>query len=111
MPLPLAAVWEQLQAEVERLTGEEAGLQILRATLEDEVRQRVGPPYRPDPAASNVRWGRQPGVDKWLAEGGCDCIGHAVDLFVGQLRVDGQREHLVGGALGHWKIPALVAER
>jgi transposase-like protein len=60
MPLPLAEVWEDLHAEVERWTGQ-AGLQILRAILEDEVTQKVGPPYRPDPAAEAVRWGRQPG--------------------------------------------------
>jgi len=60
LPLPLVEVWEELQAEVERLAGE-AGLQIVRALLEDEVRQRVGPPYRPDPAAGAQRWGRQPG--------------------------------------------------
>lgn len=52
LPLPLVEVWEELQAEVERLTGE-AGLQILHAILEEEVRQRVGPPYRPDPARGN----------------------------------------------------------
>ena len=60
MPLPLVEVWEEMQAEVERLTGE-AGLQILRAILEDEVRQRVGPPYQPAPGGANRRWGRQPG--------------------------------------------------
>ncbi len=60
LPLPLAELWEELQAEVERLTGE-AGLQILRAILEDEVTRRVGPPYRPDPAAGARRWGSQPG--------------------------------------------------
>jgi len=60
MPLPLVEVWEQLQARVEQLAGE-AGLQILHGILEEEVRQRVGPPYRPDPAAGAVRWGRQPG--------------------------------------------------
>ena len=60
IPLPLAEVWEELQAEVERLTGE-AGLQILRAILEDEVTRRVGPPHRPDPSAGALRWGRQPG--------------------------------------------------
>src|SRR3972149_341417 len=60
LPLPLVEVWEELQAEVERLAGE-AGLQIVRALLEDEVRQRVGPPYRPDPAAGGQRWGGQPG--------------------------------------------------
>lgn len=40
MPLPLVEVWEELQAEGERLTGE-AGMQILRALLEDEVSQRL----------------------------------------------------------------------
>jgi transposase-like protein len=60
MPLPLAEVWEDLHAEVERWTGQ-AGLQILRAILEDEVRQKVGPPYRPDAASEALRWGRQPG--------------------------------------------------
>lgn len=60
LPLPLAEVWEHLQAEVERLSGE-AGLKILCAILEDEVRQRVGPPYRPDPASAARRWGRQRG--------------------------------------------------
>lgn len=60
LPLPLVEVWEELQAEVERLTGE-AGLQILRALLEEEVRQRVGPRHRPAPASGNRRWGRQPG--------------------------------------------------
>ncbi len=44
----------------ERLAGE-AGLEILRALLEDEVTRRVGPPYRPDPATANQRWGHQPG--------------------------------------------------
>ncbi len=60
LPLPLVEVWEELQPRVEQLTGE-AGLQILRAILEDEVTRRVGPPHRPDPTSSAVRWGRQPG--------------------------------------------------
>src|SRR6266849_949939 len=60
LPLPLVEVWEELQPRVEQLTGE-AGLQILRAILEDEVTRRVGPPHRPDAASSSVRWGRQPG--------------------------------------------------
>ncbi len=58
--LPMAEVWEELQAEVEQWTGQ-AGLRILGAILEDEVTRRVGPPHRPDPAASAVRWGRQDG--------------------------------------------------
>ena len=60
VPLPMAEVWEELQAQVEQLTGE-AGLRIIGTILEDEVTRRVGPPHRPDPASSAVRWGRQPG--------------------------------------------------
>jgi transposase-like protein len=45
---------------VEQLTGQ-AGLQILRAILENEVTHRVGPPHRPNPTAGCVRWGKQPG--------------------------------------------------
>lgn len=60
LPLPLAEVWQELQAEVERLAGE-TGLKILRAILEDEVTQRVGPPHHPDLASGARRWGRQPG--------------------------------------------------
>ena len=36
VPLPIAEVWSELQAQVEELTGQ-AGLQILRAILENEV--------------------------------------------------------------------------
>ena len=60
VPLPMAEVWAELQAQVEELTGQ-AGLQILRAILENEVTRRVGPPHRPNPAAGCVRWGKQPG--------------------------------------------------
>ena len=60
LPLPLVEVWEELQAQVEQLAGE-AGLRILQEILNDEVRQKVGPPHRPDPAGGSVRWGRQPG--------------------------------------------------
>ena len=49
VPLPLVEVWEDLQPRVEQLTGE-AGMQILRAILEDEVTRRVGPPHRPGPS-------------------------------------------------------------
>ena len=59
MPLPVVEMWGELQADVERLAGE-AGLPILRAILEGEVRRRVGPPYRPDPASGARRWGSQP---------------------------------------------------
>jgi putative transposase len=60
LPLPLVEVWEELQPRVEQLTGE-AGLQILRAILEDEVTRRVGPRHQPDAASDCLRWGRQPG--------------------------------------------------
>ena len=50
MPLPMAEVWAEMQAKVEELAGQ-AGLQILRAILENEVTRRVGPPHRPHPTA------------------------------------------------------------
>ena len=60
LPLPLVDVWEELQPAVEHLTGL-AGLQIIRAVIEDEVRRRVGPRHQPDRGSSCLRWGRQPG--------------------------------------------------
>ena len=60
VPLLMAEVWEELQAQVEQLTGH-AGLRIIGTILEEEVARRVGPPHRPDPASSCLRWGRQPG--------------------------------------------------
>jgi putative transposase len=60
LPLPLVEVWEELQPAVEHLTGL-AGLQIIRAVIEDEVRRRVGPRHQPDPGSSCLRWGQQPG--------------------------------------------------
>ena len=60
LPLPMAEVWQELQAEVERLTGE-AGLKILSAVLEDEVRQKGGARYQPEPDGGARRWGSQPG--------------------------------------------------
>src|ERR1019366_9538766 len=60
LPLPLVELWEELQPQVEYLTGL-AGLKIIHAVIEDEVTRRVGPPHRPDPASGAVRWGRQPG--------------------------------------------------
>jgi putative transposase len=60
VPLPMVEVWEELQAQVEQLTGE-AGLRIIGAILENEVTRRVGPPHRPGPESGAVRWGRQPG--------------------------------------------------
>jgi len=60
VPLPMAEVWAEMQTQVEELTGQ-AGLQILRAILEEEVTRRVGPPHRPNPSAGCVRWGKQAG--------------------------------------------------
>ena len=60
VPLPMVEVWEELQAQVEQLTGA-AGLRIIGTILENEVTRRVGPPHRPDPVSGAVRWGRQPG--------------------------------------------------
>jgi hypothetical protein len=60
LPLPVVEVWEELQPEVEHLTGL-AGLKIIRAVIEDEVMRRVGPRHQPDPASSCLRWGQQSG--------------------------------------------------
>lgn len=60
VPLPLVEAWEELQPEVEQLTGM-AGLKIIQAVIEEEVTRRVGPPHRPDPGSAALRWGRQAG--------------------------------------------------
>src|ERR1035437_9299526 len=60
LPLPLVEVWEELQPEVEHLTGL-AGVKISRAVIEDEVTRRVGPRHQPDPGSSCLRWGQQAG--------------------------------------------------
>jgi putative transposase len=60
VPLPMVEVWEEMQAQVEQLTGQ-AGLRIIGAILENEVTRRVGPSYQPGPESGAVRWGRQPG--------------------------------------------------
>ena len=60
LPLPLVEVWEELQPEVEQLTGL-AGLKIIRAVIEDEVTRRVGPRYQPVSEGGSLRWGQQPG--------------------------------------------------
>ncbi len=60
LPLPRVEVWEELQPEVEHLTGV-AGLKIIRAVIEDEVTRRVGPRHQPAAEANCVRWGQQPG--------------------------------------------------
>ena len=49
LPLPLVEVWEELQPEVEHLTGL-AGLKIIRAVIEEEVTRRVGPHTAPTEA-------------------------------------------------------------
>ena len=60
VPLPMVEVWEEMQAQVEQLTGQ-AGLRIISAILENEVTRRVGPSHQPGPESGAVRWGRQPG--------------------------------------------------
>lgn len=60
VPLPLVEVWEELQPEVEQLAGR-AGLQIIRAVIEDEVTRRVGPRYHPAGERDCFRWGQQSG--------------------------------------------------
>ena len=61
VPLPIAEVWAEMQAQVEELTGK-AGLQILRAILENEVTHRVGASASARIlSAGCVRWGKQPG--------------------------------------------------
>src|SRR6516162_659615 len=60
VPLPLVEVWEDLQPEVEHLTGI-AGLKIIQAVIEDEVTRRVGPRHHPEAASGYLRWGQQPG--------------------------------------------------
>jgi hypothetical protein len=57
LPLPLVEVWEELQPEVEHLTGL-AGLKIIRAVIEDEVTRRVGSRYRPSGEEGCLRWGQ-----------------------------------------------------
>ena len=54
VPLPLVEVWEELQPQVEQLTGM-AGLKIIQVVIEDEVTRRVSPRYQPDAASSCVR--------------------------------------------------------
>src|SRR5260370_10989586 len=109
VPLPMAEVWAEMQAQVEELTGQ-AGLQILRAILENEVTRRVGPPHRPNPTAGCVRWGKQSG---YVVFGGQKIPlerpqvrtreGQEVELeSYGQLQQDGKlqravRERMVAG--------------
>ena len=62
VPLPLVEVWEDLQPRVEQLSGE-AGMQILRAILEDEVTRRVGPPHQPVTASRAMSWNQS--AHKW----------------------------------------------
>ena len=60
LPLPLVEVWEELQPEVEHLTGL-AGLKIIQAVIEEEVMRRVGPRHHPDAESHCLRWGQQQG--------------------------------------------------
>lgn len=60
LPLPLAEVLSETEAVVEQLAGE-AGLLLMRAALEAEVEQRVGPRYARAAARQASRWGTQPG--------------------------------------------------
>src|SRR5271169_5028849 len=102
VPLPMVEVWEELQAQVEQLTGE-AGLRIIGTILENEVTRRVGPPHRPDPSSGAVRWGRQPG---YVMFGGqkvavdrprvCTRQGEEVQLdSYARLQHDGRRQRAV----------------
>ena len=75
LPLPLAELWADVQAEVERMAGE-TGLKIMLRILEDEVARRVGPPHRPDPAAGCVRWGKQSGYVVFGADRRFRWTGH-----------------------------------
>jgi hypothetical protein len=53
VPLPMAEVWAEMQAQVEERTGQ-AGLQILRAI----PRKRSNQPSRTSPSAESRRWVR-----------------------------------------------------
>ena len=61
LPLPLVEVWEELQPEVEHLTGL-AGLKIIRAVIEDEVTRRVGPRHQPDAGVELLALGAAAGL-------------------------------------------------
>src|ERR1700688_2985761 len=78
LPLPLVEVWEELQPEVEHLTGL-AGLKIIRAVIEDEVTQRVRPRHQPDPAKSCLRYGKEssPGCPRGTITVRCRACGRA----------------------------------
>jgi hypothetical protein len=74
-PLPMAEVWAEMQTQVEELTGQ-AGLQILRAILENEVRHRVGlrigPTLRPAVCAggsSRAMWSLLDRKSSWNGHG------------------------------------------
>jgi hypothetical protein len=57
VPLPMVEVWEELQAQVEQLTGE-AGLRIIGTILENEVtllRSRISTRASSDPRGSGAR--------------------------------------------------------
>src|ERR1700694_6137351 len=107
LPLPLVEVWEELQPEVERLTGL-AGLKIIRAVIEDEVMRRVGPRHQPDPASSCLRWGQQPGYVVFAGQKvavprprGRTRRGGEVQLdSYARVQHDGRRDGAAGGGSG-----------
>jgi len=90
-----------MQAQVEELTGQ-AGLQILRAILENEVTHRVGPPHRPHPPPA-VCAGKAIGLcglcwteDPAGATAGTNREGQEVELeSYGQLQQDGKLQRAV----------------
>ena len=51
VPLPMAEVWAEMQTQAEGLIGQ-AGLEVLRAVLEEEVTRQVDLPIRPGAIAS-----------------------------------------------------------
>ena len=79
VPLPMVEVWEELQAQVEQLTGA-AGLRIIGTILENEVTRRVGPPHRPESHVGRGALGTPAGLrDVWRPEsgGGASAGAHA----------------------------------
>ncbi len=54
VPLPLVEVWEELQPEVEHLTGL-VRLKIICAVIEEEMTRRVGPRHQPDTETRGAR--------------------------------------------------------
>jgi hypothetical protein len=118
LPLPLVEVWEELQPEVEHLTGL-AGLKIIRAVIENEVTRRVVPRYRPSGEEGCLCWGQQPsyvvfagqkvGVDRPRVR---TREGEEVELeSYARLQHDGRRQRAVreGILAGLTSRPSIVA--